>query len=155
MNRGKSWNARLKHYGPDSTWRSGVRRFPCTLWPSIKKSANAKSAALTHRLPELFCGFSRSPGKGPTLHPVACAPQAWAAGAVYLVLQSCLGLSVHAAESRICLSYPCLPESIQAVRIQNLCVGGNSIDLEVVRNAQSVSVDILRRTGNLQVRTIY
>src|ERR1700736_6715660 len=45
MNRGKSWNARLKHYGPDSTRRSGVRRFPCTLWPSIKKSANAKSAA--------------------------------------------------------------------------------------------------------------
>jgi len=61
--------------------------------------------------------------------PVACAPQAWAAGAVFLVLQSCLGLSVHAAESRICLSYPSLPESIQAVRIQNLCVGGNSIDL--------------------------
>src|SRR4029077_7009085 len=61
----------------------------------------------------------------------------------------------NAAESRICLTYPCLPESIQAVRIQNLCVGGNSIDLEVVRNAQSVSVDILRRKGNLQVRTIY
>ena len=109
----------------------------------------------SHRLPELFCGFSRSPGKGPTLYPVACAPQAWAAGAVYLVLQSCLGLSVHAAESRICLSYPCLPESIQAVRIQNLCVGENSVDFEVVRNAQSVSVDILRRTGNLQVRTTY
>jgi glycogen debranching enzyme len=108
----------------------------------------------SHRLPELFCGFSRSPGKGPTLYPVACAPQAWAAGAVFLVLQSCLGLSVHAAESRICLSYPSLPESIQAVRIQNLCVGGNSIDLEVRRNAQSVAVDILRRTGNLQVRTI-
>src|SRR3984893_17536677 len=63
----------------------------------------------SHRLPELFCGFSRSPGNGPTLYPVACSPQAWAAGAVYLVLQSCLGLSVHAAESRICLSYPCLP----------------------------------------------
>ena len=89
------------------------------------------------------------------MYPVACAPQAWAAGAVFLVLQSCLGLSVHAAESRICLSYPSLPESIQAVRIQNLCVGGNSIDLEVRRNAQSVAVDILRRTGNLQVHTIY
>ncbi|MBV9643717.1 MAG: amylo-alpha-1,6-glucosidase [Verrucomicrobia bacterium] len=108
-----------------------------------------------HRLPELFCGFSRSAGKGPTLYPVACAPQAWAAGAVYLVLQSCLGLSVHASQSRICLTYPCLPESIQAVKIQNLCVGGKTIDFEVVRNAQSVSVDILRRTGNLQVRTIY
>src|ERR1700693_791286 len=49
----------------------------------------------SHRLPELFCGFSRSPGRGPTLYPVACAPQAWAAGAVFLLLQSCLGLSVH------------------------------------------------------------
>ena len=109
----------------------------------------------SHRLPELFCGFSRRPGKGPTLYPVACAPQAWAAGAVYMVLQSCLGLSVHAAESRICLSYPRLPESIKAVRIQNLCVGGKSIDFEVVRNAQGVSVDILRRTGNLPVHTNY
>ena len=33
-----------------------------------------------HRLPELFCGFPRRPGEGPTLYPVACSPQAWAAG---------------------------------------------------------------------------
>ena len=116
---------------------------------------DASIALESHRLPELFCGFSRSSGKGPTLYPVACAPQAWAAGAVFLVLQSCLGLRVHAAESRICLTYPCLPESIQTVRIQNLFVGQNSIDLQVVRNAHSVSVDILRRTGNIQVRTIH
>ena len=109
----------------------------------------------SHRLPELFCGFSRSPGKGPTLYPVACAPQAWAAGAVFLVLQSCLGLAVHSVESRISLTYPCLPESIQSVRIQNLCIGANSIDFEVIRNLESVSVNVLRRTGNIQVRTIY
>jgi glycogen debranching enzyme len=112
---------------------------------------NASIFLESHRLPELFCGFPRSPGKGPTLYPVACAPQAWAAGAVFLVLQSCLGLAVHAAESRICLTYPCLPESIQSVRIQNLSVGANSIDLEVTRNAESVSVNVLRRTGNIEV----
>src|SRR5262249_49371194 len=44
------------------------------------------------RMPELFCGFARRNGSGPTLYPVACAPQAWAAGAVYLLLQACLGL---------------------------------------------------------------
>ena len=132
-------------------WQTEGKDLPCKVLTGL---FDASIFLESHRLPELFCGFSRSPGKGPTLYPVACAPQAWAAGAVFLVLQSCLGLSVHAAESRICLSYPCLPESIQAVRIQNLCVGGNSIDLEVRRNAQSVAVDILRRTGNLQVRTI-
>ena len=50
-----------------------------------------------HRLPELFCGFVRRTGEGPTLYPVACAPQAWAAGSVFLLLQACLGLSIHGA----------------------------------------------------------
>ena len=44
------------------------------------------------RLPELFCGFERSPGKAPTQYPVACSPQAWASGAAFMLLQSCLGL---------------------------------------------------------------
>ena len=48
-----------------------------------------------HRMPELFCGFAREPGEGPTPYPVACAPQAWAAGAVFLLLQACLGLADH------------------------------------------------------------
>jgi glycogen debranching enzyme len=107
-----------------------------------------------YRLPELFCGFPRRAGTGPALYPLACAPQAWAAGAVFLMLQSCLGLSVHAAESTVCLTYPRLPESIQVVTIRNLCLGQNSIDLELVRNRHSVSLNILRRTGNLQVRSI-
>src|SRR5688500_4215358 len=34
-----------------------------------------------HRLPELICGFDRRSDEHPTLYPVACAPQAWAAGA--------------------------------------------------------------------------
>jgi glycogen debranching enzyme len=124
---------------------------PCRILTGL---LDASTFLESHRLPELFCGFSRRPGKGPTLYPVACAPQAWAAGAVFLVLQSCLGLSVSAIESKVCFTYPCLPESIPKVRIQNLVVGRNSVDLELVRNAQSVSVNILRRTGNLQVCTI-
>ena len=45
-----------------------------------------------HRLPELFCGFRRRPGEGPTLYPVACSPQAWAAGVVFHLIQACLCL---------------------------------------------------------------
>ncbi len=45
-----------------------------------------------NRLPELFCGFHRRPdGTGPTQYPVACAPQAWAAGAPYLLLAATFG----------------------------------------------------------------
>jgi glycogen debranching enzyme len=49
-----------------------------------------------HRMPELFCGFSREGSAGPVLYPVACAPQAWAAGAVFLLFQACLGLHIDA-----------------------------------------------------------
>jgi glycogen debranching enzyme len=106
------------------------------------------------RLPELFCGFARRPGTGPALHPQACAPQAWAAGAVFLMLQSCLGLSVRADDSTIHLTYPRLPESIRNVTIRNLRVGSHSIDLDLTRNRQGVSVNILQRTGNIQVCTL-
>ncbi|MGH9632224.1 MAG: amylo-alpha-1,6-glucosidase, partial [Bryobacteraceae bacterium] len=104
-----------------------------------------------HRLPELICGFPRRPGKGPTLYPVACAPQAWAAGAVFLVLQSCLGLSIRARESRIHLHYAALPESLRWVQIRNLKIGNSSLDLIFERTAETVAVDIRRRTGDVEI----
>ncbi|MBV8476481.1 MAG: amylo-alpha-1,6-glucosidase, partial [Acidobacteria bacterium] len=104
-----------------------------------------------HRLPELICGFPRRPGKAPTLYPVACSPQAWAAGAVFLVLQACLGLSIHAKESRIYLHHSALPEAIPQVRVRNLKIGNASVDLDFERHAESVGVNILRRNGDVEI----
>ncbi len=104
-----------------------------------------------HRLPELVCGFWRRPGKGPTLYPVACSPQAWAAGAAFLVLQSCLGLSISAKESRVYLRHAELPEAVPDVRIRNLRIGAASVDLAFARRAESASVDVLRRSGNVEI----
>lgn len=104
-----------------------------------------------HRLPELICGFTRRARKGPTLYPVACSPQAWAAGAVFMVLQACLGLTVDAKSSRITVSYAALPESLQWVQIKNLAVGSSRVDLRFERYADSVGVNILRRTGTVEV----
>jgi glycogen debranching enzyme len=104
-----------------------------------------------HRLPELICGFARRQGKGPTLYPVACSPQAWASGAVFLVLQACLGLSIDARNSRLYLYHPALPEALPSVRICNIQVGEASIDLALERHAETVGVNILRRQGELEV----
>jgi glycogen debranching enzyme len=104
-----------------------------------------------HRLPELICGFPRRPGKGPTLYPVACSPQAWAAGSIFMVLQACLGLSISAKESRIYLRHAALPESLERIRIRGLQVGNASVDLALERHAQSVGVDILHRSGKIEV----
>ena len=104
-----------------------------------------------HRLPELFCGFPREAGRGPTPYPVACAPHAWAAGAVFLILQSCLGLTVRAAESRIYFHYPSLPRSVQCVRLRNLRVMNGSVDLDFSRQGPIVDVAVIRREGEAEV----
>ncbi len=103
------------------------------------------------RLPELICGFGRRPGKGPTLYPVACAPQAWAAGSVFMALQACLGLEIRALESRLYLHHAALPEKLQHLTIRNLRVGDACVDLSFERYAETVSVNILRRTGTLEI----
>jgi glycogen debranching enzyme len=107
-----------------------------------------------HRLPELFCGFSRQPARGPTLYPTACSPQAWSAGAVFLLLQACLGLTIRASEGAIYFFYPRLPEWLQEISIQGLRVGGSSVDLEIVRNKESVAVSPVRQTGELKISVI-
>ena len=82
-----------------------------------------------HRLPELFCGFVRRPGQGLTRYPVACNPQAWAAGSAFMVLQACLGLSILASERKVIFNYPILPQFIDEMQINNLKVGTASVDL--------------------------
>ena len=109
------------------------------------------SEVVLHRLPELICGFGRRPGKGPTLYPVACSPQAWAAGSVFMVLQACLGVEIRAGESRIYLHHSALPEKLQHIRIRNLKVGNASVDLSCERYAENVSVNILRRNGSVEI----
>lgn len=104
-----------------------------------------------HRLPELICGFPRRVGKAPTLYPVACAPQAWAAGAPFLVLQACLGLSICAKESRIYLHHTALPEALTQVRIRNLKIGNSSVDLAFERHPETVGVDIPQRSGDVEI----
>jgi glycogen debranching enzyme len=104
-----------------------------------------------HRLPELICGFHRRAGESPTLYPVACAPQAWAAGAVYLLLQACLGLSIDASERRVTFSRAVLPKTIDWLRILNLSVAGASVDLLFTRHTYDVSVTVLRRDGDVDI----
>jgi glycogen debranching enzyme len=104
-----------------------------------------------HRLPELFCGLPRRPGEGPTLYPVACAPQSWAAGAVFLLLQAALGLSVDAEERRILFAHPALPEFLQTVEIRGLRMGDASVDLVLERHPADVGLRVLRREGDVEI----
>ncbi|HTE51917.1 MAG TPA: amylo-alpha-1,6-glucosidase [Kofleriaceae bacterium] len=104
-----------------------------------------------HRLPELFCGFPRRPAEGPTRYPVACSPQAWAAGAVYLLLQSCLGLTVDGAACAVRFTYPVLPDFLERVCIRGLRVADARVDLELHRHPGGVGLHVTRREGRVEV----
>ena len=107
------------------------------------------------RLPELFCGFARQRGQGPTLYPVACIPQAWASGAVFMLLQATLGLSLEALPPRIVFDRPHLPPSLPQVELRGLRLGDAEIDLRLTRHPSgSVTVDVLHRQGDVEVRIL-
>jgi glycogen debranching enzyme len=104
-----------------------------------------------NRMPELFCGFDREPGEGPVPYPVACAPQAWAAGSVFLLIQGCLGLIVAGMERQIWFHQPRLPSFVPELRITNLEVAGATVDFLLIRHGDDVGVNVLRRVGDLSV----
>lgn len=104
-----------------------------------------------HRLPELFCGFPRREGAGPTLYPVACSPQAWAAASVFLLLKAALGLDINAEAREISFDNPRLPPSVRRLTIERLPVGEAEVDLEVERYRHDVGIKVLRRTGDVNV----
>jgi len=101
---------------------------------------------LAMRLPELYCGFPRTPGQGPTPYPVACVPQAWACGSVFMLLQACLGLQVDGPRKEVRIEQPLLPIGIEAIHLTDVAVGEARIDLKFERVQQQVIVAPARDT---------
>src|SRR3981081_671082 len=106
------------------------------------------------RLPELFCGFQREKRRGPTLYPVACAPQAWASATPFTLLEAALGLEFDAARGEIRLRNPRLPEFLNEVVLRDLKLGPSSVDLRVRRHGEEVSLEVLRTRGQIQVSIV-
>jgi glycogen debranching enzyme len=118
----------LSHYGE----RKGVVALTAALFETAD--------SFEMRLPELFCGFTRCPGEPPVAYPVACLPQAWAAGSVFMMLQACLGITVDATEGVITVVDPHLPIGIDRLWIDALRVGDDVIDLAFERHGDEIRV---------------
>lgn len=88
------------------------------------------------RLPELFCGLARAGSCAPTSYPVACAPQAWAAGALPALLNACIGIEFDAQAGFKMAESPVLPSGIQQLRVRNLDAGGRKLAFSMLRDAQ-------------------
>jgi glycogen debranching enzyme len=106
----------------------------------------------SNRLPELFCGFHKRPGvEGPTLYPVACSPQAWAAGAAYLLFNSCLGLEFADNASTLRLSAPYLPATLKKIKLTGLQVGSSLFDILIRHVSSRIAVEVLNGSKNLRI----
>jgi glycogen debranching enzyme len=107
------------------------------------------------RLPELYCGFPRGRGQGPTLYPVACSPQAWAAATPFLMMQAVLGLDFDPDRNEITLRNPALPQFLETVTLTNLGINTGRVDLQVHRDGSAISLKVLRNDGEVRVTTGY
>jgi glycogen debranching enzyme len=103
------------------------------------------------RLPELFCGFTRRSPQRPVAYPVACSPQAWAAGAPFLLLQAMLGISAQAPENTLLVNKPHLPPWLNTVELHNLRVGRSTISMVFRRQGETTGFSLLEKEGNLRV----
>ncbi|MFN3431300.1 MAG: glycogen debranching N-terminal domain-containing protein [Candidatus Sericytochromatia bacterium] len=101
-----------------------------------------------YRLPELFCGFGKQGEMDkPVPYPVACAPQAWAAGAPFLLLQSVLGLNPDAAKGQLIIKQPTLPPWLENLYLRGLRIGGAVVDLQFMQNNGVTTVRVLDKHG--------
>ncbi len=105
------------------------------------------------RLPELFCGFERSQGYGPTRYPVACAPQSWAAGAPFALLSAVLGFDAEAEHGRLNLHAPTLPEWMQTLDLGYLRLGDQDLHLRFERSGGGTSV-VLAGSTEIEVHVV-
>jgi glycogen debranching enzyme len=114
--------------------RYGERRGVVHITTALFEAA----AQFDMRLPELFCGFPRAPGEPPVPYPVACLPQAWAAGAVFMMLQACLGLTVDGEAGVVEIEDPRLPIGIDHFSLLKLGLGSETLDLHFERQGDRV-----------------
>lgn len=100
-----------------------------------------------YRLPELFGGMGRGEREFLVRYPVSCSPQAWASGALFMMLQGTLGLDPDAPSRRLRIWNPCLPRSTKRVDLLGMRIGGSQVSLRFGRTGRRTHTDVLDVRG--------
>jgi glycogen debranching enzyme len=133
---------------------AGFRRYGCL--DEIPRVMSGIVDAATHfdhdRLPEVFAGFGRQQFAVPVHYPVACHPQAWAAGALPFMIESALGLTPDAFNRRLHIAPAVLPDSVGTLTIDRLRIGDATAHIVFARNGQGrIAVEDVKVDGQLDV----
>jgi len=131
----------FRHYGLDAA----ARRVFAGL---LRTAAFFRS----YRLPEVFAGFSTTEFQSPVRYPVACHPQAWAAGCVPYLLGALLGLEPDGFTGHLRVVRPTLPDGVNRLDVRNLPVGKSRISIRFTRvKKHRVDVDLLSASGTVEL----
>ena len=103
------------------------------------------------RMPELFCGFERASEEAPVPYPLACAPQAWAAASVLLLLQTGLRLHVDGCHRRVVFSAPRLPDGLEELSFYGLTVCDSRVESSNHPPRAERRVNVLNSDGAVEV----
>lgn len=103
------------------------------------------------RLPELFCGFERRKGEGPTAYPVACSPQAWAIASAFILVQSMLGLKIIAKENLLYFKKPSLPPFIEDITIKHMKLNNMDVALQIRQQKGEISIMLLNHEDDFRI----
>jgi glycogen debranching enzyme len=107
------------------------------------------------RLPELFCGFARRHGEGPTGYPVACSPQAWAVGAAFMLLEACLCVEVLGETRSVRFRRLRLPEYLPHIQLQGWLLGNETCDIEFIRHHhRDVGLNVIKKPADWEIVSI-
>jgi glycogen debranching enzyme len=101
-----------------------------------------------YRLPELFCGVQRRENDEPVHYPVSCSPQAWASGALLLILSSVLGIRPSAQRKELNIVNPELPDWLDHLHIRNLRVGKSRVGLDFTRRRDRTFCNVVDIGGD-------
>jgi glycogen debranching enzyme len=142
--RGSVWphdNSIIAHGMAINDMRDGALRILTSLY-------QAASNFRDYRLPELFCGIQRREYDEPVHYPVSCSPQAWASGAMFLILCSVLGMHPSAPRKELNIINPQLPDWIDHLRIRNLRIGASRVGLDFTRRGDRTFCNVVDVEGD-------
>jgi glycogen debranching enzyme len=127
--------------------------------PAKKAFTTLSQAALSfrdYRLPELFCGVQRREHDVPVHYPVSCSPQAWASGALFLILSSLLGIRPSAPRKELNIVNPELPDWLEYLQLRNLRIGASRVGLDFSRRGERTFCNVVDVEGEkLEVNVVF
>jgi len=142
--RGSVWphdNSIIAHGMALNDMREGPLRILTSLYQAATKFRD-------YRLPELFCGVQRREYDEPVHYPVSCSPQAWASGAMFLILSSVLGIHPSAPRKELNIVNPQLPDWLDHLHVRNLRIGRSRVGLDFSRRGDRTFCNVVDVEGD-------